>query len=93
MIVGTLRIRLAVYESYSLKDKRRAIQGVKERMRHRFNVSVAEVDARDARQRAVLGVAVVGTDTAGVHRSLDKLLDWLRRQGRVSLVDMEREVF
>ena len=42
MIVGVLRIELAIYESHSLKDKRRVIRSVKDVLRERFNVAVAE---------------------------------------------------
>ena len=93
VIVGTLRIDLAIYESHSLKDKRQVIKALKDRLMHRFNVSVAEVDALDSRQRAVLGVAVVGNDTAFVHRCLDTVVDFVRRQGRASLIDYQREIY
>ena len=93
MIVGVLRIELAIYESHSLKDKRRVIKGIKDRLTNRFNVSVGEVDALDSRQRAVLGVAVVGTDSSFVHRSLDTIVDFVRRQGRASLLNYDREMY
>ncbi|MFQ5491211.1 MAG: DUF503 domain-containing protein [Phycisphaerae bacterium] len=93
MIVGVLRIELVVYESHSLKDKRSVIKGLKSRLAERFNVSIAEVGALDSRQQAVLGVAVVGSDTAFVHSNLDKVIDFVRRQGRASLVKYERELY
>jgi uncharacterized protein YlxP (DUF503 family) len=93
MIVGALRIDLAVYESHSLKDKRRVIKSLKDRLAQRFNVSVAEVDALDSRQRAVLGLAAVGTDTAFVHGCLDKIVDFIRGQPRASLLDYRREIY
>lgn len=93
MIVGVLRIELAVYESQSLKDKRRVIKGLKDRLAERFNISIAEVEALDSRKLAVLGVSVVGTDTAFVHSNLDKVIDFVRRQGRASLINYEREIY
>lgn len=93
MIVGVLRIELAVYESHSLKEKRQVIKGLKDRLANRFNVSVAEVDALDSPQRAVLGVAVVGGETGFVHKCLDTVVDFVRRQGRASLIDYEREMY
>jgi uncharacterized protein YlxP (DUF503 family) len=93
MIVGALRIDLAVYESRSLKEKRQVIKALKDRLAQRFNVSVAEVDALDSRQRAVLGLAAVGTDTAFVHRCLDKIVDFVRTQTRASLIDYRREIY
>ena len=93
MIVGALRIDLVVYESRSLKDKRQVVKALKDRLAQRFNVSVAEVDALDSRQRVVLGLAAVGNDTAFVHSCLDKIVDFVRRQPRASLIDYQREIY
>jgi len=54
MIVGSLRVRLLVRQSRSLKDKRQVVLSIKDRLRNSFNVSVAEVDAQDHRQLVVL---------------------------------------
>ena len=78
MVIGTLRIRLVLRAARSLKDKRRVVKGLKERLRGKFNVSVAEVDHQDDRQRAVLGVAMAGTDRRYVNEVLSKLMDHVR---------------
>ncbi len=93
MIVGMLKIELALYDSQSLKDKRRVIKGMKDRLAGRFNVSVAEVGALDSRKRAVLGVAVVGNESGHVHSCLDKVVDFVRRQHGASLIDYQRETY
>ncbi len=93
MIVGALTIELVVYESRSLKDKRRVIKSIKDRLAGRFNVSVAEVGAQDSRQRAVLGVAVVGTGAAFVNSSLDTIADFVRRDPRANLLNYRRELY
>lgn len=91
MIVGVLRIELAIGDARSLKDKRRIIKSIKERMTNTFNVSAAEVDALDAHQRAVLGVAVVANEARFVASCLDKIVDWIRLQRSVTLVDYTRD--
>ena len=93
MIVGALTIDLAVYESQSLKDKRRVIKSIKDKLGARFNVSVAEVGGLQSRKRAVLGLAVVGTDTAFVNRCLDTIVDFVRRQTAASLIDYRRDFY
>lgn len=75
MIVGVLRLTLHVPQARSLKDKRRVVQKLRDRIRARFDVSVAEVDAQDLHQRAVLGVSVVSSD-AGV---CDSVLEQVAR--------------
>lgn len=93
MIIGALRIDLAIYESRSLKEKRKVVRSIKDRLANRFNAAVAEVDALDSRQRAVLGVAVVANQTAHVHRCLDKVVDFVRRHPGASLIDYQRELY
>lgn len=93
MIVGTLRIELMIFGSRSLKDKRRVLQSLKKRIAAAFNVSVAEVDLHDAHQQAVLGVAMVSTDSRDLHSQLDKLVDFVRAEPRASLITYEREVW
>ena len=92
MNVGVLTLELAVFEATSLKDKRRVIKSIKDRLRARFNVSVAEVDHHDARQRATLAVAMVANEARYLHGGLDRIVDFVRAGGTVSLIDFEKEV-
>lgn len=93
MIVGVMRIELAIFEAQSLKDKRRVILSLKQRIRNRFNVSLAEVDYLNVAKRCCLAVAVVSPDSRSVHSQLDKIVDFIRRAVGVSLVTYERELY
>jgi len=86
-------LKLAVFESTSLKDKRRVVKSLKERLASRFNVSVAEVGSLNHRQQAELGVALVANDSPFVESCLDKIVDYVRLDRSASLVDYESEVF
>jgi len=92
MQVAILTVELAIYESMSLKDKRRVIKSLKDRLAHRFNVSVAEVDHADTMRRATLGIAMVSNDTRHLNQALDKMLNLIRAAAGVSLIDVEREI-
>jgi uncharacterized protein YlxP (DUF503 family) len=70
-----LRFELHVPMSHSLKDKRAAVRPVVDGLRHRFHVSVAEIDHHDRWQRAAIGVALV----AESHRHLDELMATVER--------------
>ena len=74
-IVGLLHLELHVTQATSLKDKRRAIKGFKDRVAHRFNVSIAEVDALDSRRRAVLAVAKVPNHSRYVEGALQQIVN------------------
>ena len=91
MVVGSVSMRFIIPGSHSLKDKRRALRSVKDRLRSQFNVSVAEVDAQDVWQTAVLGLSAVGTDRAYVEGLLDQAIQMVRRQRDVTLVSVEKE--
>ncbi len=89
MIVGTLRVELVVYEAMSLKDKRRVIKSLKDRLSNQHNVSVAEVDALDSRQRAVLGIAMVTNERRFAESCLSRIIEQIRSVPQVSLIDHE----
>jgi uncharacterized protein YlxP (DUF503 family) len=72
MVVGILRLTLYVPGASSLKDKRQVLRKVIDRLRSRFNVSVAEVADNDIWQRAVVGIAAVANDHSFVNEVLDK---------------------
>ena len=93
MIVGVLDVDLIISDAHSLKDKRRIIKGLKERVRHRFNVSVSEVEFADKMRRSRLGVAMVAESARPVHTQFDKIVDLIRVTGGVSLVEYERTFF
>ena len=92
MIIGSLRIRLLIREARSLKDKRQVVQSIKDRLRERFNVSVAEVESLDNRQLAVLGVAMVGAEAGHVRGALQQIAESLRRHPVAEFIDCETDV-
>ncbi len=92
MVVGTLRLSLLLRGSHSLKDKRRVVRGLKDRIRARFNVSIAEVDSQDSHQRAEIGVAMVSNDAVHVTTVFNKLVDLVRFVRGAELLDYDVEI-
>ena len=74
MVIGICTLTLDIPHSTSLKDKRRAVKSVTSRVRNKFNVSVAEVDAHDLWQSAVIGIACVSNDASYAHGLLEKVV-------------------
>jgi len=70
MVVGICSIGLRLAENHDLKGKRRVLKSVKDRVRSRFNMSIAEIDDLDAWQRSTLGVACVSKDRDQVESTL-----------------------
>jgi len=76
MIVGAAALELHVHGSRSLKQKRGVVRSIAQRLRNRFNVSVAEVGGQDTWQRAVLGLSAAGAEAMLVRRVLEQALDY-----------------
>jgi uncharacterized protein YlxP (DUF503 family) len=93
VIVGTLKLRLVLRESHSLKDKRRVIKSLKDTLSNKFNISVAETDEQDVWQTAEVGVAAVGTDGPFVQSVLTSVVNYVRFFGGVELVDAQQEIY
>lgn len=93
MIVGTLKLRLVLRESHSLKDKRRVIKSLKDTLSNKFNISVAETDEQDVWQTAEIGIASVGTDGSFVQSVLTSVVNYVRFFGGVELVDTQQELY
>lgn len=73
--IGVLTLEIRVEDSHSLKDKRHVVKGLKDRLRHRFNVSVAEVDGQDTWQRSTIVVVNVSKDRAYAEQALRSVED------------------
>ncbi len=92
MVVGILQLRLMIREAQSLKDKRRIVRSLRDRIRSRLNVSVAEVDSLDSRQQAVLGIALATNDRIFADQVLAKVVTLVRTTPGAELVDYEIEI-
>jgi len=91
MTVGVLQIELSIPDAMSLKDKRRVILSLKDRIAHGHNVSIAEVGALDEHRRSIIGIAMVSNDKCYVEGGLSKLVDFVRMVPQVSLIDYQIE--
>jgi uncharacterized protein YlxP (DUF503 family) len=92
MVVGVCTIDLHLPGIGSLKGKRQILLSLKERIKNTYNVSIAEVDANDLWQRAVLGVACVANDGRHVNSVLDSVLNTVRANPSVELVQHHTEL-
>ncbi len=86
MTVGLCTIELFIPESGSLKGKRQVIKSIKDRIRQKFNVSVAEIEDHDLWQKAVFGIACVGNDKKYINSVLDKIIDLIEKEHSVELL-------
>jgi uncharacterized protein YlxP (DUF503 family) len=64
MPLATLTMELAIEHAQSLKDRRQVVRSLKDKLRHSFNISIAELDEAVVWNRATLGVAAISGSTA-----------------------------
>ncbi len=92
MTIGILQLELSIGDAMSLKDKRRVVKSIKDRIAHAHNVSIAEVGALDEHRRSILGIAMVANDRPYVEGALSKLVDFVRTVPQADLVDYQIEL-
>jgi hypothetical protein len=92
MVVGLCTVELFMAGSQSLKDKRQVLHSLKDRLRGKFNLSIAEVDGQDLWQRAVLGKACVANDGGHVNQVLDQALNTIRSISAIEVVRAQLEL-
>ena len=85
MVVGISVFELHLPSSRSLKDKRRVVKSLIDRVHQRYRVSIAETGFHDLHQRAEIGMAVV---VAGGEREMEKLMEEVR-----NLVESDPEIY
>ena len=93
MNIGVLTIQIHLHGIGSLKEKRRIVKSLIERVRNRFNFSVAETDANDSKDLAVIGLAVVSNGGAFTNKQLDTVIIFIQNDGRFYVSNIEREIF
>jgi hypothetical protein len=91
MIVGACVVELRIHGCQSLKAKRGVVRSIVQRVRNRFNLSVAEVGGQDTWQLAVLGLAAAGSDAGAIRRQLEQASDFVEdlHLAEVTSVDFE----
>lgn len=95
--MSAARVALGLVELHlpdvgSLKDKRHALKGLKEKVRARFEVSVAEVDHQDVWQRATLAVAYVSADARHANTVISKAMDFIEDNVAGRVLDTSVEI-
>ncbi len=88
MRMGFMRVDLLLPGSHSLKEKRRPLRSLMEKLRNRFHVSVAEVDLQDLHGRAVVGVAFVASDGGVLAREMQEVREFIYNNPEFQVLDI-----
>lgn len=93
MNVGVCKVRLRLPENETLKGKRQTLKSITERVKNRFNVSIAEVDDHDLWQIVTLGITCVSTSSQHANEVLSKVVAFIEKcRFDVEMLDYEVEI-
>ena len=93
MVVAALTWDLSLPGCSSLKEKRSVVRSLKDRLRHKFNVSVAETGFQDVHERARISMALVASDGRVAEQLLDRVDRFVQENARAVIVGVQREVY
>ena len=89
MYTETAKLTFYIPYSQSLKDKRQVCRSITDKVRQRFNVSVAEVDTQDVHQTLTIGAAVVSGESSHARKSLDAVIRFMEENADAELMKVE----
>lgn len=93
MIIGVLHLEFRLHGNRSLKGKRKVSLSLKQKLRNKFNVSVAEIDALDVHDKLVLGVVTTANESSRVESTLSKALAMVEAISPAELTRCNTEIF
>jgi uncharacterized protein YlxP (DUF503 family) len=93
MVVGSLKIEFRLTDNRSLKGKRKVVRSMVDKVKSRFNVSIAEVGSNDKWQKIELGISAVGNDRRHIDSSINHTLSFLESLYLAEIVHTEMEIF
>jgi len=91
MIVGTCKALLRIDGAFSLKDKRRTLKSILERIKSKYNVSAADIDDNDIWNSAVIGIACVSNDASYTDGLLQSIISFIESDPRIEVTDFETD--
>lgn len=92
MVIGVLRVELSLPGSSTLKDKRRLLTSLLDRLHNQFNVAAAEVEHQDSRKRAALAVACVSNEGRHANEVLSRVMLVVEREADLVVLNYEMEL-
>ena len=86
MQVAICQIEFRLFETHSLKDKRSVVRSLKDRIKQKFNVSIAEVAQNDDHRSGCFGIAIVSNDRRHLERVFTNIVNLVSADGRIEII-------
>lgn len=92
MVIGLCTIELFIGEAASLKDKRRILKSMMDRVKAHHNVSIAEIDQQEIWQRSTIAFACVANEQKHAFRVLNSVVKFFEKEGSLQVLDYQIEI-
>ena len=92
MFIGVIKVCLHLSEPQSLKDKRRIIKGLTDRIKNKFNLAVAETGRMDSWNNSELGIVCISNEASHADSMLSRAINFIESQGTVELTFVQTEI-
>ena len=92
MIIGTCKVYMTADWVYSLKDKRTAVKSITEKVRHKFNVSIAEVELQDVHRNICIAFVCVSNSAAHANSVVQTVLNFIEQNTEAVVYDALIEI-
>lgn len=93
MIIGACTVYMSAEWVCSLKEKRMVVKSIIEKTRHKFNVSVAEIDKQDIHKSIVIGFVCVTNEVRHADEIIQNVLNYIEDNTDAVIDNVEREIF
>ncbi|MBL7995807.1 DUF503 domain-containing protein [bacterium] len=93
MLVGVCELELFIHSSKSLKEKRFVLKSIKDQVKRKFNVSIAEVKHLDKWQLAGLGIATISNEKRVVQQTFDEIIKLIEFKGEAEIVSQSVQIY
>lgn len=93
MTIGSIVFELDIDEAFSLKQKRRVLNSLKNRLRNKFNVAVAEVGEKDIWNRADLAIVTLADNRSFLDSQLQEIINFVDMFHEVVIMHINQEIF
>lgn len=92
MFVGIIKLQIRIYNSSSLKEKRRIIKSLIDRTKNKFNVAIAEIGENDTWRKAIIGISLVSNSKYAIDKQICYLFNFLESNPDIEIIDTEVEI-
>jgi uncharacterized protein YlxP (DUF503 family) len=88
-----IKVRVHIFISHSLKEKRSVIKSLLRRTQQKFSLSIAEVGNNELWQSSLIGVAIVGNNKRLLEREMEKVLAFMEQDSKIEIVEIQHEIW